>query len=187
MENLVSRFKNGDTVALEYLINEYSSALMRFIKSYVPDTDCAKDIVQDAFISLWNKRVELSDNSNFKSLLYTICKNRALNMIRNEKKFLNNIDVSALWEANIKSLSYIPTDLMEDAEMEERINHLISSLPEKYKEVFLKSRVEEKTYSQISVELNISQKAVEKRMNKTFSFFRDRLNEGFLLLFFFLR
>lgn len=181
------RFKSGDTQALEYLIDKYSSVLVFFVKSYIPNADGAKDIVQESFIALWKRRESLSDNSNIKSLLYTICKNRAINMIRDEKKFMNNIEMSALSDANIKSLSYIQPDLMEEVEIEKKIKNLIDSLPEKYKEVFIKSRSEEKTYSEISKELNISQKAVEKRMNKVFLFFKERMKEGFFFLLFLIR
>lgn len=187
MDNLSFRLKNGDTKALEYLINKYSYVLLCFVKSYIRDSERAKDIVQEAFITLWSKRDVLADDSNFKSLLYTICKNKALNLIRDEKKFQNNVDISTLWDANIKSLSYIQTDLMEENEIEIQICQLIDSLPEKHREVFLKSRTEEKTYSEISIEMNISQKAVEKRMSKTLSFFRSRMKERLILLFLFIR
>lgn len=125
MDNLVCKFKNGDTKALEYLIDKYSTALLCFVKSYIHDEARAKDVVQESFIALWSKKEGFSEDSNLKSLLYTICKNRAINMIRDEKKFRNNVDVAIISEANIKSLSYIQTDMMEESDMVNRINNLI--------------------------------------------------------------
>jgi RNA polymerase sigma-70 factor (ECF subfamily) len=56
-----------------------------------------------------------------------------------------------------------------------RLKKVIAALPEKQREVFLLSRIDKKKYSEISEMLNISVKAVEKRMSQALVTLRDQI------------
>lgn len=181
MNNLTEKIRSGDTRALEYIFEKYSGVLVGFVYSYIKDNMRAEDIVQDSFIAFWNNRTQLSPDSNVKSLLYTICRNRALNMLRDEKRQLKGMTLTTIEIADVDSLSSLDFEFTSDADIEGRVAELINGLPEKYREVFVLSRVEDMTYSQISSQLNITTKAVEKRMSKTLSLFRKKFKDDILL------
>jgi len=92
--------------------------------------------------------------------LFSVAKNRSLNVIRDSKIAL-------------KYASSVPEDttpispefILEEKEFMDTLTKAIENLRPKQKEVFLLNRVEKYTYKEISELLEISQKAVEKRMH----------------------
>ena len=66
----------------ERLFETQFERLMAFVCSYVGDEEAAKDIVQDAFLTLWNNRRKLDKSLSVKSYLFAIAQNYALNYLR---------------------------------------------------------------------------------------------------------
>ena len=76
---------------VEYALSEYESALINYAATIVHDIDKAQDIVQDTFIRLYRQDVEKMKRG-LKSWLYTVCRNRALDILRKEKRMVNTDD-----------------------------------------------------------------------------------------------
>ncbi len=73
-------------ITLEALFNEHYRALCFFAVSFVADHDLAEDLVQEVFISFWDKRNALKGSGNeAKSYLYTAVRNKCLNHLRHQK------------------------------------------------------------------------------------------------------
>jgi RNA polymerase sigma factor (sigma-70 family) len=73
---------------VEFALSEYESLLIRYATTIVHDHDRARDIVQDTFIRLYKQDVEKMKDG-LKSWLYTVCRNRALDVLRREKRMVN--------------------------------------------------------------------------------------------------
>jgi RNA polymerase sigma-70 factor (ECF subfamily) len=149
----------------------------------VKDFETAKEIVQDAFISLWEKRDSIDLSKPVKSYLTTIIYNKSLNYLRDNKKFNKDI----LTFENLYPLSeQMTSDKLVTAEMEQKIKASIQELPEKCREIFVLSRFQNLKYQQIADKLQISVKTVEAQMSKALQHMRERLVDYitvFLVLF----
>lgn len=73
---------------VEHALIQYESPLIGFAYGIVHDRERARDIVQDTFIRLYQQDVDKVKNS-LKSWLYTVCRNRALDVLRKEKRLVS--------------------------------------------------------------------------------------------------
>ena len=158
----------------EALFKSSFKSLCFFALKYVKDMDVAKEIAQDAFINLWEKRETIDLSKSVKSYLTTTVYNRSLNYLRDNKKFNNNIlSIEGLFS---NAGDYDSDKLVVD-ELNQAIKNAIDELPEKCREVFLLSRNENLKYQQIADKLQISIKTVEAQMSKALQHLRLRLAE----------
>lgn len=170
-QHIFKRLQNGDEKAFSQLFDQYYSALCLFANKYLHDMDLSRSLVQQAFIDLWMKRQKIAISTSVKSYLYTIVKNRCIDVLRKEKA---TTEISE----SIENLNQIPFhDLVEEAELNDRINASINKLPEKCREIFLLCRFEGLKYSEIAEKLGISVKTVEMQMGIALKKLRDSLSD----------
>ena len=142
--------------------------LARYANIFVRDREQAKEIVQEVFTALWEKRNSLNIACSLQVYLYQAVKNRSLNYVRDSKKniFINNV----------------PDLVVEDEEEElpmhslEEINVHLHSLPSRCREIFIMKRLRGLSYKQIGIQLNISEKSVENQMTIAFRKLREVVN-----------
>ncbi|MFH1161388.1 MAG: RNA polymerase sigma-70 factor [bacterium] len=168
-----------DKAGFESLFNQEFKGLVLFAIQYVKDYEAAREIVQEAFISLWDRREQIDLTKQVKSYLSTTVRNRALNYLRDKKKF----DSRLLTLENLYPLaSYQQPDKLVERELRDQIDRAIGELPEKCREVFLLSRTEHLKYQEIADRLQISVKTVETQMSKALQHLRSRLREYLVVL-----
>jgi RNA polymerase sigma-70 factor (ECF subfamily) len=155
---------------------EYFEKLYHYAFTIVRDNDEAKDIVQTAFVKLWEKRNEVNLFASAKSYLYTSVYHLSLNSIRNNRTRAQHR------HKLISTNSGIDANEAEERETRKRIQLAIDTLPEKCKEVFFKSRMEGKKYASIADELNISVKTVEAQIGKALKILREQLADLIVVL-----
>jgi RNA polymerase sigma-70 factor (ECF subfamily) len=155
----------------EELFNKYAQDIKRYLYYKFGDLETAEDIMQDAFVKLW-QMCENVDYKTAKNLLYTIANNLFLNVKKHEKVVLKNRKF-LVRDNNFQS----PEFLLEEKEFLEKIENVLASLTEKQREVFLLSRIEDKKYREIAEMLNISVKAVEKRMHKALFVIKNEIGD----------
>jgi len=143
----------------EQIYKTYAKEVRRFLFFKTQNTAKAEDIMQDTFIKLWDNCKNV-DSTKLKSYLFTVANNMFLNQVKHEKVVTNFKKIPT---TNRNSES--PEFVMIEKEFLDKLNAAISALPERQKEVFLLSRMKNKKYKEIAELLNISQKAVEKRMH----------------------
>lgn len=146
-------------LVFEKLFHKYAKDLRRFLFFKTKDIDLAEDILQDAFIKLWDNCATVNYDKS-KSFLFTVANNLFLNIKKHEKVVVQHQKTTTKL-SNQES----PEFIMLEKEFLAKIEKAISDLPEKQKEVFLLSRIEKKKYREIAEILGISVKAVEKRMH----------------------
>lgn len=76
---LVARLQAGEPQALASLMAEYANRLIKFAFSILGSRDAAEDVVQQAFIDLWDRRMALTPDSYLKAYLFRLVRNRTLN------------------------------------------------------------------------------------------------------------
>lgn len=153
----------------ELLFKTHSKTLRNFVYYKCGDVQQAEDIVQDAYIKLWDNCSKVIFEKA-KSFLYTVARNLFLNEVAHKKIVLRH-RVHLPEDKTIET----PQFLLEEQEFMKRLKGVIASLPEKQREVFLLSRIDKKKYAEISEIVGISVKAVEKRMSQALVILREQL------------
>lgn len=80
------RFLEGDDTGLAQIVDTYYDGLVFYINSYVCDLDLAEDIAEETLIKLVTKKPRFKENSSFKTWLYSIGRNHALDAIRRHSR-----------------------------------------------------------------------------------------------------
>jgi RNA polymerase sigma-70 factor, ECF subfamily len=147
----------------------YFEKLFGYAFTIVKDNAEAKDIVQSAFVKLWEKRGEINFPAAARAYLYTTVYHLALNTVRDRKIRERHLPAMAP-AAHVNSI-----DTAQEKEIKVRIQLAIDALPPRCREVFCKSRLEGKKYNTIALEMNISVKTVEVQMGKALKLLREQL------------
>jgi len=90
---LVERFRQGERVAFEQLVRKYQKPIYFFILRHVPDADEAQELTQRAFIKAFGGLAGFRGQAAFRSWLYRIAVNLALNHIRDQSKFARDVEL----------------------------------------------------------------------------------------------
>ncbi len=162
-----------DKAAFELLFRSDFKGLTHFAQKYVKDFETAKEITQEAFISLWEKRESIDLSKPVKSYLTTSIYNKSLNYLRDNKKFNRDI----LTFENLYPLADHDRggDKLVAAELDKKIKESIQELPEKCREIFILNRYQNLKYQQVADKLQISVKTVETQMSKALQHMRIKL------------
>ncbi len=154
----------------EELFEEYFEPVKRFVYYKSGNETLASDIAQEVFLKVWEKRKKIKKET-VKPLLYTTAEHIFVSKWRKTKielKFLKRTNSNAL---NNES----PEDDYTYKQTKEIYEKILSEMPEKQREVFLMSRIDELKYKEIAENLQIGIKAVEKRMSKALEMLRTEL------------
>lgn len=161
--------------------------LLNLAYQYLEEREDAKEVIQNAFLKLWEVRAELNEQSNIKNYLFTLVKNACLNQITHRQLVLaHNEKIRTIeLEFQYEALSRLSFDYMELNELKQKISRAIDKLPGKCKDVFWLSRYKDYTNQEIALELSISQKTVEAHITKALKILRSELKDYMSVILFF--
>ena len=149
----------------------HAKSLRNFLYYKYGNKDQAEDLAQEAFIKLWQNCASVPIEKA-KSYIYTIANNTSLNEIAHKKVVLQ-------YEKNFSGLDKTnenPEFLLEEKQFKTKLLTAIENLNETQRVAFLMHRIDGKKYSEIAEELNISIKAVEKRIHLALVELRKKIN-----------
>ena len=179
---------NFETIYLSHF-----SGMVRFAKEYVLSKEEAENIVHDAFADIWKIRQGGLNNPNYMlAFLFTSIKNKCIDYLR--RQIIVRQAETALQEEFRLSIqmkfdsleSFDQTVLSSEENIEDLIHKAIRLLPEKCREIFIKSKLEGMKQSQIAKELNISIHTVETQMVIAYKKLRQELKDYLPLMLFLL-
>lgn len=151
-----------DNICEEHLFssifNKYSKNLHDFLYYKFGDHLNPKDKVQEAFIKLWQNCAKISPDKA-KSFVFTTANNLMLNEVAHQKVVLKYAQTKPKYYTNEN-----PEFLMQEDEYHKKLQKALANLTEAQRTAFLMNRVEGKKFKEIASLLDISTKAVEKRI-----------------------
>ena len=143
--------------------------LRRYLIYRSGDQDLSKDIAQNVFMKVWTKKIEIA-LGNIKSLLFKMATDEFISHIRKkkvEKEYTESIDLKLIREPDNND------DLLEKKVLFQKA---LNQLPEKQKTAFLMNKMQGLTYKEIAEILNLSQKAIEKRIGLALKALKQNIN-----------
>ena len=143
--------------------------LRRYLIYRSGDQDLSKDIAQNVFMKVWTKKIEIA-SGNIKSLLFKMATDEFISHIRKkkvEKEYTESIDLKLIREPDKND------DLLEKKVLFQKA---LNQLPEKQKTAFLMNKMQGLTHKEIAEILNLSQKAIEKRIGMALKALKQNIN-----------
>jgi RNA polymerase sigma-70 factor, ECF subfamily len=163
--------RNGDQKAFKTFYDKHYPGLYRFMMSRGMSHDEAEDLVQKAFIMIWDKRSGIDETKSLRAYLFQIAYTRMLNHVEYHSKFKDqdppDNDIS---ERNPES----DTDY---SELLHQINKIIAGMPEKRAMVFELCFMKQFTYKETADAMDVSPKTVENHMALAFKDMRAALKD----------
>ena len=172
--DIILAFKQGDKELFEKLFRSYYQSLCRYANGLLNDTDEAEEVVQQMFVTIWEKRSSIEIKVSFKSYLYRSVHNSCLNHL--EKLKVRQMYIGQ-HTGNEEASSDHSERNLQKSELQARISEALKKLPEQCRKVFLLSRHDEMKYAEIANHLGISIKTVENQMGKALRIMREELKE----------
>lgn len=161
------------TNKVEELFKDNYALLCLVSFSFVKDRDVAKDIVQDFFVSFWNKRDTITITTSFEAYARRSVKNLSLQYLEKNKKTRrlgHDLDM-----ANEDS-----QPMLDKPRKNSKLNDLLNQMPDKRREIFISFVVQGKSYSEIAESNGVSINTVKTQMKRAYAFLRSHKKQDFI-------
>lgn len=169
-EDIIKRFVQGDEQAFRVLYDRYAIGLRYFAAGYVNDDTEIEDMVQDAFVALWEKRADFQEEQSIKAYLYQAVRNDCLNLKRHRK--VQERYAEQVTQAGEEGESFL--DRMLESEIYTALLEVFEELPAACKKVYRMS-LEGMSHEEIAERLHITINTVKKHKNNANHYMKERL------------
>lgn len=181
MENDIVKFyikelQEGSHKAFNAIYDMYADKLYGFSLAHTKSPQLSKDIVQETFLKLWNSRKSISTEGSLQSLLFTISKNKIIDLFRSQ---INKVDFEMYIE-------FIEVGEFDGNEIENKLNYddfldalKVSKklLSERQLEIFELSREKGKSIKDIASELELSEQTVKNQLTSSLKKIRFQMSK----------
>jgi|WetSurMetagenome_2_1015567.scaffolds.fasta_scaffold35672_2 RNA polymerase sigma-70 factor (family 1) len=172
--------RSNNEKAFAEIYKRYNKTLYKLALFYLKDSEMAKDIVQDAFLRLWESRLSIYIQTSLGNYLYTVTKNIILKTIQEKNK-----EILQYYQIKL-DLTMTGNELQEKMHSERKTMDLykaIEKLPEQKKEVCLLKLNQNLNNQEIAERLGISIQTVKNHYNQCLRILKFYLHNDFTMLF----
>jgi len=174
-DELVKQCLNNNQAAQKELFVRFSSSMLGVCLRYTSSKSDAEDVLQEAFIKVFNKLDKYSGLGSFEGWIRRIVVNTALDYLRKNKKMQLNSSIDDVGYG-IKKDHFIVEDLTAKELMK-----LIQRIPLGYKTIFNMYAIEGYSHKEIAQELNISESTSKSQLSRARSAIKELLVENNLI------
>lgn len=171
-KQLVKLIRKGDEEAFKKIYYAYFAPLCSIAVRYLGSYDSGKEVVQDVFLGIWEKR-ENWYPEGLKSYLYRSVYNRSINAIKQDK---SRMDALKRYQLEAVSSVSIQQNEADKKEISKMVWDAINKLPKRRYLIFTLHKSHGLTYREIAESLEISEKTVENQMGRALKFLRKELH-----------
>ena len=179
LDRLIGRVKSGEVAAFEEVYFIYGKKILSYIYRMTGSRADAEDLTQETFVSAFHKIGTLKENPKFQSWLYRIAQNKVYQGFRTRPPHHESIDADEGLDVSdmrrLTSSMKNPESSIMSKELQEVVQGVINSLPEKYREVFVLSAVHQLRYQEISRIVGRSLASVKSDIHRARLRVRDKV------------
>lgn len=175
-KELFQAMRSGDELAFQSLFNRHWKPLFTFVNKLIGDEDQAKDVLQNAFITIWNKREVLIIEDSVMPYLVNVAKNEVISLFRKDKVRLAGDDILL---NNLQRVSH-PDELLIAGELQSAVDTELIKMPFNMRQCFQLSRYEQRSIYDIANELMLSEQTVKNNIAEARRRLRNSLNNYYL-------
>jgi len=165
------------------LYQTYHKRLCLFALKFIRNQESAEDIVQEIFISLWERgyAINFDDTLQMERYLFKSVFNNCITHLKRSKSRHNHNEQVML---ELMTTSADIDEHILSKELHEQIESIIQELPQKSKEIFRLSREEGLKNKEIASKLKLTEKSIEYHITKTLKHFKEKLIDYVILALF---
>ncbi|WP_417355432.1 RNA polymerase sigma factor [Flavobacterium sp.] len=172
-QGIIQRIRKGDNKAYQLVFYRYYEPLCHYALNFTPDKDQVKDIVQEVFLKLWNKKESLYLSGSLKAYLYRMTYNQFVTTFRKEKRYQEELDLFKM-----EALQPLLQENEETWQLKlNRVKEALDSLPERCREIFILNKRDGLKHKEIAEKLGISPKTVENQIGKASKALKKKLSD----------
>jgi RNA polymerase sigma-70 factor, ECF subfamily len=178
--HLIRKAKKGDISSYQELYEAFVRKVLNFIYRMVNSPEEAEDLTQETFVAVYQKLDTLKDNSKFEPWLFRIARNFVYQRYRTRSPSavsIDSLDEDGQLVTQLVDERKNPDEAFQTAELEDVISKIITGLPEKYREVFVLSAVQNLSYQQIAEIVGRSIPSVKTDIHRARLEVRERVKE----------
>jgi RNA polymerase sigma-70 factor, ECF subfamily len=176
----------GNPAAYRELFRILYPRLKGYCRLFIKTPEIAEDLIQECFVTLWEKRKTIHPEQSVESLVFVMLRNRCLNELRILNTEQEKIDPEKIKTVELQYLYQLDLAGKEEKSLEEMLIELMKSaideLPQRMKEVFIKTKIEGRKQTAVAEELGITLKMVEKHIALAKEKIREKLLKQYPLL-----
>jgi RNA polymerase sigma factor (sigma-70 family) len=139
-----------------------SNKLLRFALQILQDEEEAKDVLQDVFLKLWQKRDELGKVENLEAFAMRMVRNQCLDVIRARR----TISVELVKKNNLPDEESVESDYLELSDSVGLIRRIIAGLPDLQRTVIHLRDVEQLEYEEIADTTGMNVNAIRVNLSR---------------------
>lgn len=166
---LFESIRAGDKAAFKEFYDKNQSALYSFLLSKGLDGDTAEDLIQQAFLIIWEKRGQIDPARSLRSYLFTTAYNRMLNHFRDRK------DTEPDYAYELPSEGKNPEENAIESEAIRKMHNVLSEMPERRRSVFEYCYLQGFSHKEAAAAMEVSVKTVENHMALALKDLREAL------------
>jgi RNA polymerase sigma-70 factor, Bacteroides expansion family 1 len=175
--------KLGSEKAFYVLYTSLFHQLINYVIQIVKELYVAEEIVQEAFIKLWENRDSIIITGSVKVYIFKVAHNMSINRLEQIATAKNSVNRTIsedewLFVQDTYRIDNSIIEQIESEETEKRIFQVINTLPDKCREVFILSRFEFLENEEIAKKMNISINTVRAHIYRALELIRKELDEG---------
>ena len=171
-ENLLPSLRKGDEKAFLKLYEDYYGKLCVYLLNFTQNKEVIEDVVQDTFIKIWANRKTLLISKSISSYLYRAVYNNYIDSYRKEKQQKSLLDAYLYTALN----HYLEYDEEYRNQLLKKLQECIDLLPEKCRDVFIRIKLKDMKYKEVTLAMNISQKTIEGHIRRAYFYIKDCVN-----------
>jgi RNA polymerase sigma-70 factor (ECF subfamily) len=174
-EDLLLRFRRGQTEAFGVLVHRYERELYGYLRRYLGDSNLADDVFQNTFLQLYTKVDQYEAGRPVRPWLYTIATHQAIDALRrNSRHQALSLDQKRQEDFNgqigqllelLEAPGPGPLDLLEGAERRQRVRDAVAGLPDFLRQVVILAYYQGLKYREIAEILGIPVGTVKSRLH----------------------
>jgi RNA polymerase sigma-70 factor (ECF subfamily) len=171
--------KKGNPEAFKEVFRLLYPRLKGYCRLFVKNENEVEDIIQEGFITLWDKRNTINAEKQIESFVFVIIRNKCINYLKNRRLDAENISPDNLPVNELQYLYQLDLAEKEEKSLEELLfasfQEAVDSLPGKMKKVFVQCKLEGRKQKEVAENMGISIKMVEKQIAKAKKQIREQL------------
>lgn len=160
---LLNRLREGDESAFRIIYNTYSIKLLGNLIRLLKSEDLAKEVLQNVFLKIWDKRASIDAGKSFQSWVYKIAENQVYDIFRSVAKDKKR---QTEFISNAGTYQYEEIAVLLKEEKAQLLEKAIKELPAQRQLVFRLCKLEGKSYKEVSSELGISVSTISDHIVK---------------------
>jgi RNA polymerase sigma-70 factor (ECF subfamily) len=176
---LMLRVRQGDAESFEELLRKYRTPLVNYFSRMMRDQALAEDLAQEAFLRVYRARDRYQPEAKFRTWLYRIATNLALNALRDRRRKADAKGVKDGQEdgpaREVADADLSAEQQLIESDRQRLIRRAVEALPENQRAAVILHKYQEADYRQISKILKVSESAVKSLLFRAYQNLRMSL------------